>query len=119
MGHPGTVRAIKVGRLARSTARVIFCWAAAIALMVGTFLLVFVVTARASYSLLSGWWGPKHHDLSDAGPAILAFAVAALIALVASLVAMLIASGPALALIGKSGILDRLLRRRTRRKLRR
>lgn len=58
--------------------------------------------------------GAPNNDLSDIGLGLIALGAAAIVGLTAGVIGSMIAAFPALALIGKSGVFNRILRRRTR-----
>jgi hypothetical protein len=98
-----------VRKLARGAA----CWAGAVVLIAAGFFIPLYVAFHVTYSLVVASFGPPNHDLSDIGPGIIGFFVGGFVALIAASVGGALASFPALALIGKSGLLDRFRRRRT------
>lgn len=77
-------------------------------------LLPLVLAGRVTYSVVYATLGAPHHDLSDIGLALIALCAAAIVGLTAGIVGSLVACFPALALIGKSGVFNRILIRRKR-----
>jgi hypothetical protein len=91
------------------------CWAAAVICIAAGFFAPLLLVGRVVDSAMNNALGGTHHDLSDIGLSLLAVGVATIAGVAAGIVGSLLASFPALALIGKSGVFNRLrLRRRSK-----
>ena len=94
--------------------RGLICWLGAIAVVAAGFLVPLLVTWRVVTNAVIAAMGPPHNDLSDIGPVILGLLIGAMAGLAAGAIGSMIASVPALALIDRSGVFNKLKRRRAR-----
>jgi hypothetical protein len=100
-------------RRVRVAFRGLVCWLAAIAVVAAGFIVPLLITWRVVAGAVVVAMGPPNHDLSDIGPVLIGIAIGAVAGLVAGSIGAAIASLPALALIGKSGVFSWFKRHRT------
>jgi hypothetical protein len=93
--------------------RMMLCWCAAVIVVGVGFLVPAYLVFRLTFAGVLHAFGTHHGDLSDIVPAILGVTLAGVAGLLAGVVGSLLAAFPALALVGNSGVLDRLRRRRS------
>jgi hypothetical protein len=87
------------------------CWLAAIAIVAAGFIVPLLLTWPLAGDAAAAAMGPPHHDLSDIGPGLIAFFIGGVVGLLAGSIGAAIATLPALALIDRSGVFDKLKHR--------
>jgi hypothetical protein len=96
--------------------RGVLCWIGAVALVAAGGLLPLILAGRVTFSAVYAALGAPRTDLSDIGLGLIALGAAAVAGLMAGVVGSMIACFPALALIGRSGVFDRVLKPLRRRR---
>jgi hypothetical protein len=87
------------------------CWVGAVVCVGAGFVVPFMLVGRLVFAATY----PPHNDLSDIGTGLIALGIAAIAALIAGVLGSWITALPALVLIDKSGVFNRLRRRRVNR----